>query len=121
MKGRIHDLIEKRLLNRRDELRYRLATVERDMRHEADPLSPDWAEQSAQLANEGVLASMRLSSEAELREVESALRRLADGTYGICRRCGELIAPGRLYSLPHTDCCSGCAAALGGQRTGQAK
>jgi RNA polymerase-binding transcription factor DksA len=102
-------LIEQRLRNRRNELRGRLAAVERDMRRETDPLSGDWAERSTQRANDEVLSCIRLTAEAELREIESALRRLEDGTYGICRKCGEPIAHGRLYSVPHTDCCSECA------------
>jgi len=75
MKERIHALIEKRLRNRRSELR-------------------------------GALAGS-----AELREVESALRRLEQRTYGICRRCGTAIAHHRLYGQPHTECCSQCAPA----------
>jgi len=110
MKARAQGLIERRLRNRHDELRNRFAAIERDMRREADPLCPDWAEQSARRANDEVLASMRLKSVAELREVQAALRRVHDGTYGICRVCGEPIADGRLYSLPQTDCCGDCAA-----------
>lgn len=105
MKQRVYVLIE-RLRNRRDELLGRVAAVERDMRREGDPLSPDWAEQSTQRANDEVLSCICLTADAELREIESALRRLEDGTYGICRKCGEPIAFGRLYSVPHTDCCS---------------
>jgi RNA polymerase-binding transcription factor DksA len=111
MKQRIYLLIEERLRNRRDELRGRLAAVERDMRRESDPLSADWAEQSTQRANDEVLSCIRLTAETELREIESALRRLEEGSYGICRKCGEPIASGRLYSVPHTDCCSDCAPA----------
>jgi len=111
MKQRIYILIEQRLRARRAELRSRLAAVERDMRRETDPLSADWAEQSTQRANDEVLSCIRLTSESELREIESALRRLEDGTYGMCRKCGEPIASGRLYSVPHADCCSDCAPA----------
>ena len=111
MKQRIYILIEQRLRARRAELRSRLAAVERDMRRESDPLSADWAEQSTQRANDEVLSCIRVNAEAELREIENALRRLEDGTYGLCRKCGEPIASGRLYSVPHADCCSECAPA----------
>ncbi|HUJ53195.1 MAG TPA: hypothetical protein VLX08_06550, partial [Steroidobacteraceae bacterium] len=94
MKQRIYILIEQRLRARREELRGRLAAVERDMRRESDPLSADWAEQSTQRANDEVLSCIRLNTEAELRDIESALRRLEDGTYGMCRKCGEPIASG---------------------------
>jgi DnaK suppressor protein len=111
MRSRIHNLIQQRLCNRRDELRLRLTTVKRDMRRETDPLSADWAEQSTQRANDEVLSCIYLTAEAELREIENALRRLEDGTYGMCQKCGEPIASRRLYSVPHADCCSDCAPA----------
>jgi len=101
VKERILEFIERRPSSRRDELRHRLAALETDMRRESDPLIADWAEQSAQRAKDDVRAGIRARSESELREVESALRRLAGGTYGTCRECGEPIVPGRLYSLPH--------------------
>ena len=44
-----------------------------------------------------------------LEAVESALRRLDDGTYGRCEHCGELVAPERLEALPATRRCVKCA------------
>lgn len=43
-----------------------------------------------------------------LREVEAALRRLEEGRYGICQRCGEAIAPARLDALPWATHCLRC-------------
>lgn len=45
----------------------------------------------------------------ELRQVESALRRIEDGRYGVCEDCGARIAPERLEVLPYTPRCVGCA------------
>ncbi len=38
--------------------------------------------------------------ERELREIEDALRRLDDGTYGVCEACGRPIPDERLEALP---------------------
>lgn len=38
--------------------------------------------------------------QAELREIEAALQRVADGTYGIDEETGEPIDPARLEALP---------------------
>lgn len=38
--------------------------------------------------------------QTELGEIEAALQRLQDGTYGICEVTGEPIAPARLRALP---------------------
>ena len=43
-----------------------------------------------------------------LREVDAALGRLRDGTFGICRRCEEEIAPKRLQAIPWAAYCVSC-------------
>ncbi len=45
------------------------------------------------------------SIEAELADVEHALRRLDDGTYGTCEACGRPIDEERLEALPATRLC----------------
>ncbi len=45
------------------------------------------------------------SIEAELTDVEHALRRLDDGTYGMCEACGLPIDEERLEALPATRLC----------------
>ena len=45
------------------------------------------------------------SIEAELADVEHALRRLDEGTYGICEACGRPIDEERLEALPATRLC----------------
>lgn len=37
-----------------------------------------------------------------IHDLEAALIRIANGTYGICRKTGKLIAKGRLMQVPHT-------------------
>ena len=43
--------------------------------------------------------------EAELADVELALRRLDDGTYGTCEACGRLIGDSRLEAKPEVRLC----------------
>ena len=44
-----------------------------------------------------------------LAEIETAERRVADGTYGTCERCGRAIAPARLEARPVARTCIDCA------------
>lgn len=44
-----------------------------------------------------------------LGEVQAALTRIQDGSYGLCESCGSEIAEERLESLPHTPYCIKCA------------
>lgn len=46
---------------------------------------------------------------AELKRIEAALARLADGAFGYCASCGEPIAVKRLDLDPTTPICVGCA------------
>ena len=48
-----------------------------------------------------------------LGEIERALERIDDGTYGLCERCGEPIAAERLEALPYAVRCVGCAEPVG--------
>jgi RNA polymerase-binding transcription factor DksA len=43
--------------------------------------------------------------DAELTDVEHALRRLDDGTYGTCEACGRPISEERLEAMPATRLC----------------
>ena len=58
---------------------------------------------------EKTLALIR-TLEDKLAAIEHALRSSAVGTYGICERCGEQIAPERLEIMPHTSLCVRCQA-----------
>jgi RNA polymerase-binding protein DksA len=44
-------------------------------------------------------------AQEQLREVEAALKRLEDGTYGTCRICGKAIPVERLEAVPWTTLC----------------
>jgi DnaK suppressor protein len=48
---------------------------------------------------------------AKLADVERALAKLDEGTYGVCDRCGNAIAEGRLEARPWSVLCVTCAAA----------
>jgi DnaK suppressor protein len=48
--------------------------------------------------------------ERHLVDVEAAEQRLADGSYGVCERCGEAIPEERLEARPTARTCVGCAA-----------
>ncbi|HET7758225.1 MAG TPA: TraR/DksA C4-type zinc finger protein [Steroidobacteraceae bacterium] len=103
------EAIRDRLLKRRDELRKRASDASADLRHEADPLSADFAEQVTQRENDDVLGAISSSAQAELQQVEAALRRLTQGRYTTCSVCGGDIEPERLAAVPYTDRCRSCA------------
>jgi RNA polymerase-binding protein DksA len=44
-----------------------------------------------------------------VKEIDAALQRIVDGTYGTCEECAEPIAADRLRSLPASRYCISCA------------
>jgi DnaK suppressor protein len=46
--------------------------------------------------------------EREIREIDDALARIEDKTFGICESCGKGIKPVRLKSLPNSRLCLPC-------------
>jgi DnaK suppressor protein len=48
---------------------------------------------------------------AKLADVDRAIAKFEDGTYGICDRCGSTIPDERLEARPSSILCVGCSAA----------
>jgi DnaK suppressor protein len=69
---------------------------------EGSTLSSDWSR----------IAGLRDATRERLDAVDRALRRMDDGTYGRCLRCGRPIAPERLEARPEAELCIDCARAL---------
>jgi RNA polymerase-binding transcription factor len=49
------------------------------------------------------------SLEAIEAQIERALEKLAEGSYGVCDRCGAVIPAGRLRGRPESTLCVDCA------------
>ena len=59
--------------------------------------------------------SLEKELEDNLHDVDKALKRIADGTYGQCKHCGQEIEPGRLEIRPESTSCVACKKSLKGQ------
>ncbi|HEX8910365.1 MAG TPA: TraR/DksA C4-type zinc finger protein [Anaeromyxobacteraceae bacterium] len=64
---------------------------------------------SRRRALEAAEAAHRAFAPAELTEIDAALGRIADGTYGACEVCGGAIGRDRLRALPEIRRCVGCS------------
>ena len=99
--------IAEALKTRLSELKSRVAKIESELR---TPLSSNTEEQATELENQDALASIGNSEIHEIRKTEEALKRISEGTYGVCVQCGEVIDPKRLRALPTAAKCLSCAA-----------
>ncbi|HET6877115.1 MAG TPA: TraR/DksA C4-type zinc finger protein [Jatrophihabitans sp.] len=59
-------------------------------------------------ADAEVLRSLRDAARAALHEVQRALWRMSDGSYGRCTACGEALGLARLEVVPQTALCMPC-------------
>lgn len=105
--------IEQRLTSERDRLRTLLEGLREELTNEPESSSlgelSDADQHPADLGTETFnrerdTATME-SVEAELDDVDRALQRLADGSYGTCTACGKPISAERLEALPATPFC----------------
>lgn len=67
----------------------------------------------AQMASERELEfALDERESAEIAAIDAALKRIEDGTYGICIDCGKAIAPARLEVAPESERCIDCQSRL---------
>ena len=59
------------------------------------------------------VASLVRQVKHRLLEIDGAISRLDDGTYGVCESCGGPIGEGRLDARPTARTCMPCAGASG--------
>lgn len=97
---------KEKLLARRAEITGDLLRIEDAL---DDTPSKDWEDRSAERQGDEVLEARGNQELDELRRIDAALDRVAQGTYGICAKCGEQISDERLALLPATPFCKRCA------------
>lgn len=68
----------------------------------------DYAEVISDSFTEGMIANHQVK---ELEEIELALRKVEDKSYGICDMCGVVIPLGRLKAKPFAKFCTECRSA----------
>lgn len=95
-------VLEKRLA----ELKEEIADIDQTLR---EPDSQDFEERATENEGDEVLEDLGNAALTEIAQIETALGRIADGTYGQCVTCGEAIAPARLEAVPHAAQCIKCA------------
>jgi RNA polymerase-binding transcription factor DksA len=102
----------RRLANLRDRLIDELTT---DLTEIAEPIEPHGMHEADSATDEfdrGIALSQLSSTQDALYEVEAAMNRIQDGTYGRCEQTGVRINPERLKAVPWTRFCAAAEAEL---------
>jgi DnaK suppressor protein len=69
---------------------------------------PDEVDLASSEADQSMNLRLRDRERVLLKKVEKAIKKIDDGEYGICEKCGEDIGVKRLEARPVTDLCIRC-------------
>ena len=103
-----YQALRQRLQNQRDEI---LSMYKQDLRagqESADDGTEDIVDRANNAYNRELMFSLSDTERNTLLQIENALRRMDDGTYGRCSNCGQSIALPRLEALPWARFCVDC-------------
>ncbi len=70
--------------------------------------NPDLLDLAETCARQSIAMIWRAKLEKRLNQMAIALKRLDEGLYGICEKCGDVINPARLEAIPHAIRCATC-------------
>lgn len=108
------NLLRSRLEKERKRLTEELAQLEASApptneRREGSPFGKREEEATESFELEKRLALQKRITD-QLAEIEHALQKFEQGTYGLCDNCGQPIPPARLEALPQANLCLSCKA-----------
>src|SRR5438132_11568477 len=98
--------LHKTLLSRRGALRKALAGELADLRNKAE--SGDSVDVAFDSGSEEISTQLAELEARELNQIERALARMKQGTYGLCEHCQCKIPVARLNALPYSTTCIDC-------------
>jgi RNA polymerase-binding transcription factor DksA len=101
-------LIEQRLHERRQELLRSVDSVRRELRNESFDQSWEDGEEEVDSLGDDIASLLVEHACDELDQIDRALSRFDEGTFGDCERCGRKIAAQRLEALPFVTTCIRC-------------
>jgi len=100
---------QEKLLKLKAEYEKRIEGTSKHIHGKEEPVSADFAEQVVELENEDVIVQLDEEAKQELALVNRALRKIEDGSYGVCETCANDISEPRLEALPQATMCIKCA------------
>ena len=107
--------IRTQLLDLKSQLERDISVKEDQVAESGDDLVPDrggvsnhMADDANETSEQETMLGLQRSSERQLHQVNEALSRLDDGTYGTCANCGKTINPARLEVHPSSTLCMDC-------------
>lgn len=93
----------------RRDLTQRIDAISRDIHHVDQAVEKDFAEQATQSENDDVLNALDDEARFTVQQIDNALLRIKNGSFGFCEQCGMQINENRLQIIPYASLCISCA------------
>ncbi|HLA76093.1 MAG TPA: TraR/DksA family transcriptional regulator [Vicinamibacteria bacterium] len=105
--GERYGVLKSMLEDRRREIQAKLRSLRETLPAEVAEVK-DAEEQSVHDFVQAVEVALMEMKSATLAKIDEAVRRLEDGSYGVCTECGTEISEARLKALPFAALCRPC-------------
>ncbi len=93
----------------RSELLKRISVLEADKSRDGEAISANSTEQAVDVQNDEVIDQLEEIEIKRLSEIDLALARIHNGSFGECVECGEQISDARLKAIPTASMCINCS------------
>ncbi len=97
------------LQNLKRELESRISRTHKHTYQRNEPVSAKFDEQVVETENDSLVMALEAEGLDEIAQINRALQRIEDGSYGRCEACGEKIGKSRLEAIPFAIHCINCA------------
>ena len=106
------------LLKKKADIMSNVTEEEKEVRDAVTVEAKDFGDMATEAYGQEMLFAISDAGRRNLRDIDEALARIEEGTYGKCARCGKDIDETRLEVVPHAVMCISCkeAAEKEGQR-----
>ena len=105
------EFFRKELTRRRDTLSHEVRQATENMIND-DEMFADSVDQASADSDRAVSVQIKNRERQILVQIDQALRRMEEGIFGECERCGEDISEARIKAFPFTTLCIDCKAEL---------
>lgn len=111
--------LHQQLLGERERIEHEIANLagagargDTFLTDETDAVDQHPADDASELFEREKNLTVRRTLEATLQEINEALHKFDEGTYGLCERCGKPIMEKRLRAMPGATHCIECQSIL---------
>ena len=104
-----YEALARKLYRQRVELLKEFAQTEADLRILGEERESEWTDSAVEERLRHLLANLDGRDREALGEINAALQRIDDGSYGLCEQCGTPIPFARLQAIPTARVCAVCA------------